>query len=205
LNHTGQKMGSRTTKLLIALAAALTVAAGVYVFTSDDVDSGDPGAGNPESAAVDYDEALAGAPAPLADLYSQGDVIVGGGVDAFEAQLADLRGYPVVVNKWASWCGPCRFEFPFFQSQAAKRGTEVAFIGVDSDDSTEAAETFLDQLPLPYPSFSDPDGEIERLLDAREFPSTAFYDSTGELVYTRRGGYASEAELAADIERYARG
>jgi cytochrome c biogenesis protein CcmG/thiol:disulfide interchange protein DsbE len=125
-------------------------------------------------------------------------------VDAFESQLADLRGYPVVVNKWASWCGPCRFEFPFFQAQAAERGEEVAFLGVDSDDDPAAAATFLEELPLPYPSFSDPDQEIARLFDAREFPATAFYDSDGELVHTRLGGYGSEAELAADIERYAR-
>ena len=72
----------------------------------------------------------------------------------------------MVVNKWASWCGPCRFEFPFFQEVAAERGDEVAFIGIDSDDSEDAARTFLDEFPVPYPSFSDPDEEIARALDA---------------------------------------
>lgn len=198
-------MGFRISKLAAvgALAAALCVAAIIYVATSDDVDSGDPDAANPASAASDYEAAFAQAPGPLADLYAQGDAILEGGPEAFEAQLAALRGYPVVVNKWASWCGPCRFEFPFFQSQAAERGTEVAFVGVDTDDSSDAAETFLEELPLPYPSFSDPDGEIADQLDAREFPSTAFFDADGELRYVRRGGYASEEDLAADIDRYA--
>jgi cytochrome c biogenesis protein CcmG, thiol:disulfide interchange protein DsbE len=165
---------------------------------------GDDGAGNPESRAVDYGKALAGAPPPLAGLYAQGDVLLDGGLDAFQAQLEELRGYPVVINKWASWCGPCRFEFPFFQSQAAKRGTEIAFLGVDSEDTEEAAQTFLEELPLPYPSFFDQGSEIaEEALNAREFPATAFYDSSGELVHTKLGGYASEAELAADIRRYA--
>ena len=169
-------------------------------------DDSDPGSGNPDSAATDYQQALAGAPKPLADLYARGDAILDGGPEAFSAQLERLRGHPVVVNKWASWCGPCRFEFPFFQAQAAERGDEVAFIGVDADDSTDAANTFLDQFPVPYPSYSDPDLEISKLIDAeREFPSTSFYDAGGELVYVRRGGYASEAELAAEIERYARG
>jgi cytochrome c biogenesis protein CcmG/thiol:disulfide interchange protein DsbE len=204
LNHTGQAMGFRitTTAVIGVLVAAVCAAAAIYAISSSE-QSPDPGAANPESAAADYDAALAGAPKPLADLYAHGDALLDGGVQAFKAQLAELHGHPVVVNKWASWCGPCRFEFPFFQSQAAERGTEVAFIGVDSDDSPEAAATFLEELPLPYPSFSDPDQEIARLFDAREFPSTAFYDAGGELVYVRRGGYASEAELAADIARYA--
>ena len=127
-----------------------------------------------------------------------------GGVPAFERQLRELRGTPVVVNKWASWCGPCRAEFPYFQAEAAERGTEIAFLGVDANDSEDAARTFLEDLPLPYPSFSDPDEEISELLEgAREFPSTAFYDSKGELVYVKRGGYGSRADLAADIDRYA--
>jgi thiol-disulfide isomerase/thioredoxin len=198
-------MGFRITKTVVIgiVVAAVCVAAVVYAMSASE-DTGDPGAGNPESAATDYDAALADAPQALAELYAEGDAILEGGTEAFEARLAGLRGHPVVVNKWASWCGPCRFEFPFFQSQAAERGTEVAFVGVDSDDAPEAAETFLEELPLPYPSYSDPDQEIARLIDAgREFPSTSFYDSSGELVYVRRGGYASEDELAADIDRYA--
>jgi thiol-disulfide isomerase/thioredoxin len=153
---------------------------------------------------LDYRKALADAPPPLARLYAQGNMLLDGGVAAFERQLDDLRGYPVVVNTWASWCGPCRFEFPFFQSQAAKRGTEVAFLGVDSDDSEDAAETFLDEFPVPYPSFSDPDREITRLVKAPYLPSTAFYGVDGGLEYTHIGGYASEDDLAAEIDRYAR-
>jgi cytochrome c biogenesis protein CcmG, thiol:disulfide interchange protein DsbE len=188
----------RATQALVVLLAVATVALAACGGDGDD------GAGNPESKAVDYGKVLAGAPRPLADLYAQGDVLIDGGLDAFQAQLEELRGYPVVVNKWASWCGPCRFEFLFFQSQAAKRGTEIAFLGVDSDDTEEAAQTFLEELPLPYPSFFDQGSEIaDDALNAREFPATAFYDSSGELVHTKLGGYASEEELAADIDRYA--
>ncbi|MGH2955009.1 MAG: TlpA family protein disulfide reductase [Solirubrobacterales bacterium] len=164
----------------------------------------DEGGGNPESRVIDYEQALADAPEPLAALYRQGDELLGGGTEAFEAQLAELEGHPVVVNKWASWCGPCRFEFPFFQSQAVEHGDRVAFLGIDSEDSEDAARTFLDELPLPYPSFTDPDSEIARSIDAHEFPATVFFDADGELVYTHRGGYASEEELAAEIERHAR-
>lgn len=152
----------------------------------------------------DYETMLRGAPPPLAALHRQGGELLGGGLAAFEQRLEGLRGHPVVVNKWASWCGPCRAEFPHFQSQAARWGTRVAFLGVDSDDSSDAAETFLGEYPVPYPSYSDPDLEIaaEALGARNEFPATAFFDESGERVYVHLGQYASEADLAADIRRY---
>ena len=189
-------LGSRRLALAFAFAA---LAAGLV-----GCGEGQDGAGNPESRATDYEEALADAPRPLAALYEQANELLPGGVGAYEERLAELRGYPVVVNKWASWCGPCRFEFPHFQELAAERGAEIAFLGVNSKDSEDAARTFLEQLPVPYPSYFDPDHEIGDLFKAREFPVTAFYDSSGELVYVRRGAYASKEELAADIDRYAR-
>ena len=107
-----------------------------------------------------------------------------------------------MVNKWASWCGPCRFEFPCFQSLAEKRGGEIAFLGVDSNDSDGAAKHFLSELPLPYPSYSDPDLQIAQDLGGppQAFPATAFYDRSGELVFTHPGVYANEQDLTADVE-----
>ena len=105
-----------------------------------------------------------------------------GGVDAFKARLGDQRGHPVVVNQWASWCGPCRFEFPFFARQASKYADRVAFLGVDSQDSRADAKAFLEQRPVPYPQYFDPDGSIARVFrGGRAFPTTAFYDAAGKL------------------------
>jgi cytochrome c biogenesis protein CcmG, thiol:disulfide interchange protein DsbE len=164
---------------------------------------GDSGGG--ADSAPDYENALAGAPRPLAELYEQADQLLPGGTDAYQRQLAELRGYPVVVNKWASWCGPCRLEMPWFQRLSARLGERIAFLGVDSDDSSAAAEDFLREFPLPYPSFSDPDEEIAEAMEATiGFPATAFYDSNGELAYVRQGQYANIDDLTADIERYAR-
>ena len=156
------------------------------------------------STPPDYEQALAGAPKPLAALYRQPNELLSGGTEAFQKRLAELRGYPVVVNKWASWCGPCRAEFPFFQRLSAKLGKRVAFLGVDSEDSDDAAKTFLGEFPVAYPSYTDPDQKIAELLKATlGFPSTAFFDAGGKLVYTRQGGYPSQQELLADIRRYA--
>ena len=159
-------------------------------------------AGNPESRATDYEKALAGAPPKLAALYAQGDALIPGGKEAYERQLAELEGTPIVVNLWASWCGPCRFEFPYFQEVAAQRGKEVAFLGVDSQDSDDAARDFLEQLPLPYPSITDPDKEISNEFGARGLPATAFYDASGSLQYLHQGPYESADALAADIDKY---
>jgi cytochrome c biogenesis protein CcmG, thiol:disulfide interchange protein DsbE len=181
----------------IALLATIVLAA-----------CGDEGGGNGDygGPAPDYASALADAPPRLAALYEQANELLPGGVDAFRAELDSLRGHPVVVNKWASWCGPCRAEFPHFQAVSAELGDRVAFLGVDSEDSADAAATFLGEYPVPYPSFSDPDGEIAAEIEATlGFPATVFYDRDGKLVHVRQGPYTSEEELRAEVRRYALG
>jgi thiol-disulfide isomerase/thioredoxin len=154
----------------------------------------------------DYAIALAGSPAPLAALYKQADQLLAGGSEAFDKRIAALHGYPAVVNVWASWCGPCRFEFPTLQKLSAAYGKRVAFLGVDSQDSDDAAKTFLEEAPVPYPSYTDPDQQIGGELGAtRGLPDTAYYDRQGNLVYLKQGPYTDQAELRADIERYALG
>jgi thiol-disulfide isomerase/thioredoxin len=193
----------RNSKIAIGTVAVLAVVGlSVWGLASRDDQGGDAGAGNPDSKATDYEQALAGAPPALADLYANGDELIEGGGDAFHAELDKLQGHPVVVNAWASWCGPCRLEFPDFQAVAADRGDEVAFMGVDTDDSSDAANDFLDELPLPYPSISDPDSDVKDELELRGLPGTAFYDENGELVYLKQGPYLSEDDLNADIDKY---
>lgn len=154
--------------------------------------------------APDFSAAVSAAPPKLAKLYEPGGTLLDGGLDAYEAQVAELEGYPIVVNKWASWCGPCRIEFEHFQDQAAEHADEVAFLGIDSDDSVPEATTFLEGHPVPYPSFSDPDQELAESIDAAfAFPTTVFYDRNGEVIYKREGGYASGEDLAADVQKYA--
>lgn len=154
----------------------------------------------------DYARALAGSPAPLAALHRQAGELLPGGKDAYEARIRALRGYPAVVNVWASWCGPCRFEFKRFQEAAARYGKRVAFLGIDSEDSDDAAATFLEEAPVPYPSYTDPGKDVAESIGASlGFPDTAFYDRQGDLVHLRQGPYAEQSELRADIERFALG
>jgi cytochrome c biogenesis protein CcmG, thiol:disulfide interchange protein DsbE len=144
---------------------------------------------------------LAGAPAPLARLHRDANRIL---ADAdLDAQLAALRGRPVVINKWASWCGPCKLEFPIFQRVSTRLGREVAFLGVNSGDNRAAAERFLRTTPVPFPHLEDPGSRMARELGApNAFPATIFIDRRGRRT-VHQGGYTSEADLLADIRRYA--
>jgi cytochrome c biogenesis protein CcmG, thiol:disulfide interchange protein DsbE len=187
---------SRRAPLLLApfaLIVALFVAA-----------CGSSGGGGSGGAHPDYTQALKGAPAPLASLYKQGNEILPGGTEAFEKQIANLRGYPVVANVWASWCGPCQFEFPVLQKLSARYGKQVAFVGINSEDSEAAAKTFLREEPVPYPSYSDEDRKIARSLGADVgIPDTAIFDKQGKLVYLKQGPYAHDSELEEDVLHYA--
>ena len=177
-------------RLLVSLAAVLIALGGC-------------GADDPESTPA-AEVAFEHAPRPIAALYEQQNELLDGGANAFKARLDKLEGYPVVVNKWASWCAPCRQEFPYFQRQAAQLAKKVAFIGVNSNDNDDNARRFLEEYPVSYPSYKDPSLDIAEMLEGIAFPTTAFYDKKGELAYSKQGAYASEADLVEDIERYAR-
>jgi cytochrome c biogenesis protein CcmG, thiol:disulfide interchange protein DsbE len=149
---------------------------------------------------------LAGAPKPLAGLHGQACDLLDGGPAAFKARLAELRGHPVVVNQWASWCGPCRAEFPLFQRLSRNLGRRVAFVGVDSMDNEGDAKAFLGRYPISYPSYKDGDGRVAQVFNGvGPLPKTAFYNAAGKLAYVHIGQYPSQAKLRADIARYAGG
>ncbi len=147
---------------------------------------------------------LGNSPAPLAALHAQASVLLPGGLTAIRARLAALRGHPVVINKWASWCVPCRSEFGAFQSASVALGRQVAFIGIDSGDTSRAdAVHFLRSFPVSYPSYYDQSGVAgSAVTDSTFIPVTVFYDRLGR-EYIRQGPYPSAAKLEQDVRRYA--
>jgi cytochrome c biogenesis protein CcmG/thiol:disulfide interchange protein DsbE len=147
---------------------------------------------------------LAGSPQPLAELHAQAGELLSGGASGLHARLASLRGQPVVINKWASWCEPCRAEFAAFQRVSLSQGRRVAFIGIDSGDSSRAeAIAFLHSFPVSYPSYYDQSGRLGvAVTDSTFTPVTVFYDRRGGQ-FIHQGPYLSQAELEQDVRRYA--
>jgi cytochrome c biogenesis protein CcmG/thiol:disulfide interchange protein DsbE len=192
-------------RALLVTVVLVLIAAAVYAGLRQASPGGDDGA---QADVAPFDVAaarksLSAAPPPLAALHDQSNELLTGGPDAFRRRLAALEGHPVVINKWASWCGPCRAESPALQSEGVRHGRRIAFLGVDWRDSTESAREFLSRHGMPFPSYEDRDGKIADLLELpQNTPVTLFLDARGERAYLRQGGYRSAADLAADIERY---
>ena len=158
-----------------------------------------PGAGTVAAA-------FKGSPPPLAALHAQANQLIEGGPPAFKAELAKLRGYPVVVNKWASWCGPCQYEFPVFQRVAVQYGRQVAFVGLNGKDHNQAAAAFLSRFPVTYPSYVDPQEDIARMIKAATYyPQTVYFNRQGQIVFDHAGPYESYGQLQQDIRHYALG
>ena len=144
---------------------------------------------------------LKGSPSPLAALHRQANQLLGGGASALRARLRALRGYPVVVTQWASWCAPCRAEFPYFQQLSAKLGRRVAFIGNDASDTTGGARDWLRRFPVSFPSYRDASGQVALALSpyfALDTPVTYLYTRSG-VQYSNVGPYASEQALRRQI------
>jgi cytochrome c biogenesis protein CcmG/thiol:disulfide interchange protein DsbE len=147
---------------------------------------------------------LAGSPRALAALHARGGELLPGNTQSWQAQLQALKGLPLVVNKWASWCVPCQGERAVLQHAAADEGRRVAFLGLDSEDTSRGdAKAFLRAVQTSYPSFYDESGELGRsVTDSAFTPVTVFYNSHGGR-YIHQGPYTSVAALERDVERYA--
>ena len=117
----------------------------------------------------------------------------------FSGVMVGLRGKPVVVNIWASWCGPCRAEMPLLERASHAYAARVAFVGVASQDSRRAALGFLTEVGATYPNVFDETGAIRGDLSLHGFPTTYLFDRAGRLRAAVVGGI-TEQRLAAQLD-----
>jgi cytochrome c biogenesis protein CcmG/thiol:disulfide interchange protein DsbE len=114
--------------------------------------------------------------------------------------LAQLRGRPVLVNFWASWCVPCRKEMPVLEAAYRRIHGRVAFLGVDTNDTRGAALSFLRQTGVTYPSVYDPHGTAAITYGLFGLPTTVFVAPNGRMI-ERHVGELSPGALSAGIYR----
>lgn len=159
---------------------------------------------SPALSSAEVTPDLTGADPRLVKLNEEADELLPGGKPAFQRRLRDLRGLPVVANKWASWCDPCRDEAPIFQRVATDYANRVAFLGVNVADPVDDSEKFRSKYPMPFPSYADPNLKIAALIPPSDRqPITAFYDAAGRQTHMSYGAYEDAASLIRDIKRYA--
>jgi thiol-disulfide isomerase/thioredoxin len=106
------------------------------------------------------------------------------GLDGASSKLAlsDLRGQPVLVNFWASWCVPCRAEIPRLEAAFAKAHGGLLFVGVNTNDTASGANTLDQKLGVTYPSGFDPHGTAAEAYGLYGLPSTAIISPDGHLI-----------------------
>jgi cytochrome c biogenesis protein CcmG/thiol:disulfide interchange protein DsbE len=129
--------------------------------------------------------AIVAATRPSAPTVAKGSPIPGLTGTTLEGQpfdLASLRGRPVVINFWASWCIPCRSEFPLLAAMATKHaGDGLAVVGVLSGDDPRAARTFVLGFNATWPTVIDTDGSLKARYLVPALPQTYFVDRAGIL------------------------
>ena len=109
--------------------------------------------------------------------------VTGTALDGTHVDLASYRGRPVIVNFWASWCTPCREEFPLFKARLDALGPTdgLAIIGVMYKDQADLAQQFLDDFGATWPTVPDPDGKLAAEYHVVAPPQTYFIDRDGVL------------------------
>ena len=113
-------------------------------------------------------------------------------------RLEDHRGEVVMLNFWASWCGPCRQEMPLMDELYSQyKDLGFTILAVNVDENREEAHRFLDKVPVNYPILYDPESSVSELYEVQAMPTTVMIDRDGNARYLHYGyqpGYEDEYE-----------
>jgi peroxiredoxin len=122
--------------------------------------------------------------------------------DGGNVSLADLKGQVVMINFWATWCGPCRQEMPLFaQLQSKYEPLGFTLLAVNVEPDSAAAVTWLKGMPITFPILFDTDSAVAGRFGVEGMPSTVFVDRKGQVRYVHRGYKPGDEAKYADMIR----
>jgi len=189
--------GRREAVLLLGVAAAVIIGIGVWLVAfsggDDNADAGGGGDG-PRVGLLDDFRPEVGKPAPDFALVDARD-------GTTVRKLSDYRGQVVVLNFYASWCGPCRNEIPDFQEAYTALAGRVTFLGVNAQETQTKASGILEELGATYPAVMDTDGAVLDWYRVTGLPATFFIDADG-VVRSFGAGMVTEKALREELAQF---
>ena len=121
------------------------------------------------------------------------------GLNVKTNKFSDFQGKPLLINIWASWCGPCRAEMGSLQRLAHRyNGKEFNIIGISIDDYRNAAQAFIKQSEITFANFLDSKLFLENMLGANSIPLTVLVDSHGRVLLKARGAFEWDSPEVID-------
>lgn len=123
--------------------------------------------------------------------------------DDLKAAISALKGRPVVVNYWATWCDPCKKEMPRLTGASERYAGRVAFLGVNVEDDLSAARRFARRYGIPFRSYALSKADVQREQNILGLPVTQFYRADGELGFVHQGEISAQ-DLEDKVEELLR-
>lgn len=114
-------------------------------------------------------------------------------------RLSELRGTPVMINFWATWCNPCRIEMPLIQT-AAEQNTNLIILAVNADEPVRVVQPYVEKMGLTFPILLDPESKVEIMYLVQGLPTSFFLDKNG-LIQAVQIGVLSEDKLSEHLEK----
>lgn len=121
------------------------------------------------------------------------------GLSGAGKKLSDYRGKPLIINVWASWCGPCRAEMGSLDRLARRYGKQFNVIGISTDDYPERAKAFLQQANTSFPHYIDQKLMLENMLGADRIPLTLLVDGQGRILAKFYGAKEWDSKQAVEV------
>jgi len=178
--------GAWASLLIIGAGLLLGLLAGVLIFFGLPALRAAPGSAAQTPAGPAAPAPVVGAPAPDFVLTA---------LDGQPVRLSDLKGQVVLLNFWATWCGPCEAEMPAIQDRYTTfKGQGLVVLGINQDEEAETVRAFVERLGLSFTILLDPGAVVGELYRARGLPMTFIVDRDGQIVI-QKVGYMSDGQL----------